>query len=714
MKKLISIALLLALCLSLFAGCNNKPAEPTSDLPNAKAYLINMYQTAGKGEVMVLTTDKDVLAKVIIDGVSYDVEWTVNVTAGSADDIKVGESAKGNHVKLDINEKPAEDLKFTATATVKDADGNSEKATFDYMVKAAATAGMTDEQIVEEAYKLADGEVMEGNATLTGLITMIKTAWSEDYKNITVIIQIGDLADKKIECFRLQGEGAKEIGVGDTITVTGVLKNYMGTIEFDAGCNLDKVVKGDTVVAPSDPKEIVDAAFGLEPGTALPYAATLTGKIIEINTPFDPNYNNVTVTIEVEGSNGMQELKCYLLKGEGADALVVGDTITVTGMIKNYVHTSGDSEVEYDAGCHLDAVVKGEGGNDKPSDDKPSDDKPSDDKPSDDKPSDDKPSDDKPVVAPTKPADIVDAAYALDKDEKLPYNSTLTGKITKVDTAYNEQYKNITVTIAVAGRETKPIQCFRLTGTGVENLAVGDTITVTGNLINYNGKVQFDAKCNLDKVVAGPKAPTDPKAIVDAAYALEKNTALDYEATLTGKIVELNTPYDAKFKNMTVTIAVAGREDKPIECFRMKGDKASNDLCVGDTITVTGTIKNYNGTVEFDAGCIVSKVVSGGVKKPTDSKAIVDAAFALAEGESLAYFATLTGEVTAIDGEGYSSQYKNITLTITVEGKDIVCYRMKGDDAASVKVGDTISVTGILMNFKGTIEFGSGCTCVKA
>jgi hypothetical protein len=72
MKKLISIALLLAMCLSLFAGCKNEPAETTSDLANAKAYLINMYQTSGKDEVMVLTTDKDVLAKVIIDGVSYE------------------------------------------------------------------------------------------------------------------------------------------------------------------------------------------------------------------------------------------------------------------------------------------------------------------------------------------------------------------------------------------------------------------------------------------------------------------------------------------------------------------------------------------------------------------------------------------------------------------------------------------------------------------
>ena len=57
------------------------------------------------------------------------------------------------------------------------------------------------------------------------------------------------------------------------------------------------------------------------------------------------------MVIEVEGSNGTHELKCYRMKGDGAADLAVGDTITVTGVIKNYVHSSGDSEIEFDSGC---------------------------------------------------------------------------------------------------------------------------------------------------------------------------------------------------------------------------------------------------------------------------------------------------------------------------------------------------------------------------
>ena len=706
MKKVISIVLLLTLCLSLFAGCNNEQQpETTYDLASAKAYLVNMYQTAGKGEVIVLTADKDMLAKVTIDGVIYDVAWAVKVTSGSAEDVKVGQSKKNNHVLLDINEKPAEDLLFTATATIKAGDNTTETVSFDYKVAASAFAGKTPEQIVEEAYKLENGQVMEGNVTLTGVITMVKTPYDASYKNITVIIQIGELSDKRIECYRLKGEGADKLASGDTITVTGILKNYNGTIEFDAGCSLDNVVPGERVEAPSDPKEIVNAAYALPEGEGLPYSATLTGEITAIDSPYSEQYGNISVIITIEGCED-KPILVYRIKGDGAADLAVGDTITVTGAIVNYA-----GKIEFTAGSTLENIVKGEGGStQKPDDDKPTT------KPDDDKPTT-KPDDDKPVTKPSSLADQIKAAQALADGEELPYTSTLTGKITKINEAYSDQYKNITVTIDYNGKSYK---VYRLKGEGAADLDVGDTITVTGNFKNFKGDIQL-VKGNLDKVEKGEKAPSSMTAIVDAAYALDKNASLDYEATLTGKIVKLKTPYDSEFKNLTVIIAVDGRADKPIECFRMKGDGVSNNLCVGDTITVTGILKNYNGTVEFDAGCIMSKVVSGGAKKPATSKEIVDAGFALAGGDSLPYFVTLTGEIVEITDE-YSPQYKNISVIIKVEGSDGVkqlkCFRMKGTGAEALAEGDTITVTGVIKNYvhssgDSEIEFDAGCTFVK-
>ena len=106
------------------------------------------------------------------------------------------------------------------------------------MPVSAAETDMTMQEIVEAAYALAPGASLEGTHTLTGVITRVITPYNSSYKNVTVIITVEGCEDKPIMCYRLKGEGCEKLAVGDTITVTGVLKNYKGTIEFDAGCTL--------------------------------------------------------------------------------------------------------------------------------------------------------------------------------------------------------------------------------------------------------------------------------------------------------------------------------------------------------------------------------------------------------------------------------------------------------------------------------------------
>ncbi|MBQ9151565.1 MAG: discoidin domain-containing protein [Clostridia bacterium] len=210
---------------------------------------------------------------------------------------------------------------------------------------------MTPEEIVDAAYGLADGESLEGTYTLTGVITSIDTPYSNQYGNITVTIQVGDMADKLIQCFRLKGEGAADLKVTDTITVTGSLKNYKGTIEFDAGCSLDAVVPGEGPAEPTytTPEEIVNAAYALEVGASLSKEYTLTGVIISVDTVYSENYKNVTVTMVV-GDMTDKPIQCFRLKGEGADVIAVGDTITVTGVLINY-----NGKIEFNSGCILNS-----------------------------------------------------------------------------------------------------------------------------------------------------------------------------------------------------------------------------------------------------------------------------------------------------------------------------------------------------------------------
>lgn len=90
--------------------------------------------------------------------------------------------------------------------------------------------------------------------------------------------------------------------------------------------------------------------------------------------------------------------------------------------------------------------------------------------------------------------------------------------------------------------------------------------------------------------------------IVDLAYTLEKGQILPDTYRLYGRVISVDTPYSYKYDNVTVTIAVEGREDKPIYCYRLEGPGAP-EIYEGSWITVEGKLKNYKDVIEFDKGC---------------------------------------------------------------------------------------------------------------
>ena len=88
MKKLTAWALLLAMCVAMFAGCSTvNPNATTANVPDttagataedyladAKAYLRTMYLSkAGK-----VLRDFDVVSQVKIGNFTYDIDWTTD------------------------------------------------------------------------------------------------------------------------------------------------------------------------------------------------------------------------------------------------------------------------------------------------------------------------------------------------------------------------------------------------------------------------------------------------------------------------------------------------------------------------------------------------------------------------------------------------------------------------------------------------------------
>ena len=447
MKKITAWALLLAMCVAMFAGCSNETPEttvpptteapvettaPVSGLADAVAYVKTIYKNAAE----VTAKDYDVIAVVPMGAEKYEITWTVDV----AEDLVAIVPNENGMVTVDVNENASAETAYVLTATLTDGT-NTESLSWNHILPAAMNVdGLTYAEIVDMAYALEDQQSTEDAFRLFGTVASIDTEWSEDYQNITVTITVAGKEEQPIQCYRLKGEGAKDLKVGDQITVEGILKNYKGTYEFDAGCVL--IGYGEFV----DQKALLKAAYDLGEGASMDYPAVLTGVVTEIPTAWSDEYGNITVNMEFDG----KVFQCYRLKGEGAKDIAVGDTITVAGVIKNY-----KGLVEFDAGC---------------------------------------------VLVPNDAYHSVKNAlsgYKLQDGEAQEAAKTITGTIVAVDTPWSEDYQNITVTIVVAGLENYPIMCYRLSGEGAKDLAEGQTITVTGILKNYNGTIEFDQGCTL-------------------------------------------------------------------------------------------------------------------------------------------------------------------------------------------------------------------------
>lgn len=335
MKKMLALLVALCMVLSLCPAL----AEETQELKDARSYINLMY----KNKPASTPKDYEVIGSVPGDSEVFTVEWTTD-----SDTIAVVREESGL-VKIDVDENNPKEVSYKLTATILDAAGNSVQISFDRLVPAAINLDlMTDEEIVNVAYTLDDGGKLPAMTALTGKVVAIPSPYSEEYKNITVNIQVGDLADKPIQCYRLTGETASFLEEGMEVAVAGIIKNYKGTIEFDKGC-----VTIPSMYAQS--ARVALFAHGtLEDGAAMSRPSTMMGTVVAIPSAYSEEYKNITVNIAVPGLEDYF-VQCYRLTGEGAETLKEGDIITVSGTIKNYKGT-----IEFDKGCTLDHITTDE------------------------------------------------------------------------------------------------------------------------------------------------------------------------------------------------------------------------------------------------------------------------------------------------------------------------------------------------------------------
>jgi len=732
MKKHIVNLLIAVLCIACLAACSNKGGTTTTtgDVDSAKEYLNAMY----KKDAVVTASDYKVVSVVKIDGVTYDVTWTVDVASG----VTITPDAASKITLIDIDEKTPTEINYVLTATIKDADGKTATTTFKHSIPAykeaswadyaAAAAGdnvvcvgvvngiisktngnssnclyFQDSDGGYYVYNMADDPVTLGiklgmtvkatgekdiysgtheikNATVEILDSTIKEVTPVDFTDIYKNAE--SLKDEKLVAQQALLVTVKGVEIGKQDTSSGYLyfkldgkESYIriSSSVCPAVQNKDAILSAHAehtgwVADVTGVICVYDGAFYLTPVDAncfnyVGMAEKSDAEKIDFEAQaisFETKYTTGTcLTLATAGTTfdtvkidwAINENEAATLADDGVVTIVPHTKDTIVTLTATLTCGSETKTVEYSFKVEA------------PADD-------------------------------LSQAEILKKLAELAENEAITGTQVLQGTITAINTEYSEQYGNITVTIDVNGTA---IQCFRLVGG--QDLAVGDVITVTGTLKNYKGTVEFDSKCTYSKT----QSVEDAKAavVMKKAYELAESEVMSGTQVVKGTITEITTAYSEQYGNITVVIDVQGT---PITCFRLAGGE---DLAVGDEIVVTGIIKNYKGTVEFDAKSTYSKTMT--VEEAKDV-VVLQKAYALAENETMSYIQEVKGTITEIT-TAYSEQYGNITVVIDVQGTTITCFRLAGGE--DLAVGDVITVTGTIKNYKGTVEFDAKSTYVK-
>lgn len=254
----------------------------------------------------------------------------------------------------------------------------------------------------------------------------------------------------------------------------------------------------------------------------------------------------------------------------------------------------------------------------------------------------------------------------------------------------------------------------------------GDYVVILGILGQYNGTPQMKN--------GWIQSFTTPITIPEAnelGNTFEKGQYTEDKKIITGEIIDVqNTTYG--------NVVIKDAEGNSILVYGLyssngatRYDKMATQPAVGDTITVLGVIGKYNDP-QMKNGWLLAHTVAPEedtegtegtegtdapeVDTPEDTNApevepddamtveeILNALYALNDGESLTGTYTITGTITALDS------YSNPTIVVEgFEDKPVYCYKLRVDNA----VGDVITVTATDMkNYKGTYEF-MNCTLV--
>lgn len=191
--------------------------------------------------------------------------------------------------------------------------------------------------------------------------------------------------------------------------------------------------------------------------------------------------------------------------------------------------------------------------------------------------------------------------------ENCAFEYSVTGVIESIDTAYDAEYTNITVTVT-DGNDS--IKAYRMSGG--EDLVVGDKIKVTGILVNYNGNTpEFVAGCTYE-VVADDAAVSAAK---EALNQIQAYMSFAYKYTREQQeIAASSDPVTVAYTGSTTTnmaadanqAAIVGLNENLFNVEAIK-NKPSNNI----GLNKAGEIRLYANSADGNGNELVISTLNG-------------------------------------------------------------------------------------------------------
>ena len=166
-----------------------------------------------------------------------------------------GDASLQSSIKNDITSEESSDNDSTGTSDGEDETGDA-GTTDDTDNEAFLEAG----RIMDMAYALSAGDSLDGTYTLTGVVTEIDLEYKAS-KGVCLYMDVNEPKARELYCYQLKGSGADIIGKGCTITVSGTITNYKGTIEFNKSCTLVAYTLADGTQGGTDLPDIANDPY---------------------------------------------------------------------------------------------------------------------------------------------------------------------------------------------------------------------------------------------------------------------------------------------------------------------------------------------------------------------------------------------------------------------------------------------------------------------